>query len=137
MTVFRANLRRIIGVDEKPRQVNGWATSHELEQTAIQRLVDGQDPRLSTVEKIAAAVGVPSWMMLVPGLDLAQRPTLRYGPAQPLDQLAATVATLTKEIQELRRQMNEQQHEFEERARRDEFAGGDSGFVGLDVGKQA
>lgn len=134
MSIFRANLRRLIGVDEKPRQVNGWAESHHLEQTAIQRLVNGQDPRLSTIERIAAALGVPTWMLLVPDFDPDMQPSLRYGPPEALDQLAATVAALTREVQHLRLQLSEQQNEFEERARHADFGGGNSGLMDLDEG---
>lgn len=60
-TVFQANLLRLIGAES----VNAWALRHDLEQTTIQRLVHGQDPRLSMVQKIADAVGVPAWQLLV------------------------------------------------------------------------
>jgi len=59
--VFRENLLALIG----PLSVNAWAKAHGMDQTTIQRLINGQDPRLSTVLRIAAAVGVQPWQLLL------------------------------------------------------------------------
>jgi len=61
-TVFHANLRRLIGEES----VNAWAKKHTLEQTTIQRLYDGSDPKLSMIERIAGNVGAAPWQLLAP-----------------------------------------------------------------------
>jgi transcriptional regulator with XRE-family HTH domain len=59
------NLSRLIGDDS----VNAWANRHQLSQTTINRIVtDKMDPTVSTVERIAAAVGVEPWRLLAPNM---------------------------------------------------------------------
>jgi hypothetical protein len=71
-TAFQANLRAIIG----ETSVNAWSNLHKLEQTTIQRLVDGADPKLSMIERIAAATGYTSMQLVSPDLKIENRQVL-------------------------------------------------------------
>lgn len=68
-SAFLENLAALIG----DGSVNAWAKKYELDQTTIQRIVNGQDPKLSTVMRIADVAGVKPWELLAPGF----RPTSR------------------------------------------------------------
>lgn len=72
-TVFQANLRAIIGEES----VNAWAKRHTLEQTTIQRLYDGSDPKLSMIEKIAERLRLQPWQLLAPNLQLNNPPIIQ------------------------------------------------------------
>lgn len=59
------NLRALIGDDS----VNAWSNRHKLSQTTINRIVTGKmDPTMSTLERIADAVGVESWRLVAPNM---------------------------------------------------------------------
>jgi hypothetical protein len=77
-SVFRENLRRLIG----DVSVNQWSKRHALEQTTIQRLLTGAEPKLSMIEKIAEAVGLEPWQLLVPLLQ-PNNPPIAIGAHGP------------------------------------------------------
>jgi hypothetical protein len=63
-SVFVQNLRYLIGESS----VNAWAKSNGLEQTTIQRLLDGSVPKLPMLELIAQKAKIHTWQLLAPGL---------------------------------------------------------------------
>lgn len=57
--------------------VRGWALRHRLEQKKIDRIVKEENAvSLDTLDEIAAALGLMSWQLLVPGLDLSNPPKI-------------------------------------------------------------
>lgn len=101
-TVFHENLIAIIG----DGSVNSFAVSHKLEQTTIQRIVDGQDPKLSTVLKIANAIGVAPWELLTKNLQINNRPIVQ-GAAGPVEEaLWKRIESLMAENLELKEAAN-------------------------------
>lgn len=95
-TPFHQNLRALIG----DRSVNAWAKDHKLEQTTINRIVNGADPKLSMVERVATAVGVAPWQLLVPGLNVKQLPVLQQPDAEGL--LLERIDGLLSEVKQMR-----------------------------------
>lgn len=81
--VFRANLKRLIDAGAGG-SVNMWSKKHRLEQTTIQRIINGAEPKLSMIEKIAEAVGLQSWQLLVPMLQPNNPPIVigAHGPEE-------------------------------------------------------
>jgi len=71
-TAFQDNLRRMIG----EQSVNSWSKARGLEQTTIQRLYDGSDPKLSMIERIAKAVHAEPWQLLAPGFQVNNPPIM-------------------------------------------------------------
>lgn len=70
-TVFQANLQNLIRADFAEGDtvsVNKWALEHKLEQKTIDRLVKGQDPKLSTIQQIADKMEMPLWQLLAANL---------------------------------------------------------------------
>lgn len=100
-TVFQANLQRLIRPNGTDVSVNAWAKRHELDQTTINRLVNGQDPKLSMIEKIASVCGLASWQLLVPDMVPSNPPMLRG--ATPTEQsFYKKMAELAEKLEELR-----------------------------------
>lgn len=79
-SVFRDNLKRLIG----DLSVNEWSKKNGLEQTTIQRLINGAEPKLSMIEKIAEKVELQPWQLLVPLLQPANPPIVigAHGPEE-------------------------------------------------------
>ncbi len=104
-SVFHENLALLIGEGS----VNAWAKAHKLEQTTVQRIMNGQDPKLSMVAKIADAVGVRPWQLLVGGLDVKKLPSLVTSDERAPDERVAdriSAAILAKVGPELVRLTN-------------------------------
>lgn len=98
--MFRDNLIAVIGKD---RSVNSWAKEHGLEQTTVQRIVNGtHEPKLSMIERVARALGVEAWQLMVPGFSLTDRPVLQASDRTAADHLAARMEQVIAELQELR-----------------------------------
>ena len=95
-TAFHKNLRALIG----DGSVNAWAKLYKLEQTTINRIVNGADPKLSMVERIAEAVGISAWQLMVPDLDIKNLPALQQPDAQGL--LLERIDGLLSEVKQLR-----------------------------------
>ncbi|WP_368408601.1 helix-turn-helix domain-containing protein [Caldimonas mangrovi] len=75
------NLRGLIGEDS----VNAWANRHKLSQTTINRIVTGRmDPTVSTLEKIAEAIGEEPWRLLAPSMGRAPVSFDRLAPDQAM-----------------------------------------------------
>ena len=92
--VVADNLRRAIG--DTP--VLAWATGKKLEQPTIRRILIGEtSPTEQMISKIAAAMGLEPWQLLVPGLDIRNPPVLREANAAE----RALYDRLTKTIDEL------------------------------------
>lgn len=100
-TVFQANLHRLIRPNGSAISVNAWAKGRELDQTTINRLVNGQDPKLSMIEKIAAVCDLAPWQLLVPDMVPSNPPMLRG--ATPTEQsFYKKMAELAEKVEELR-----------------------------------
>lgn len=97
-TPFHDNLIRLIGGGS----VNAWAKKHKLDQSSIQRLIDGQDPRMSTIQKIADALEVEAWQLLVPGFTLSQRSGPEANAQTEAQALADQMNRVIAELQDLR-----------------------------------
>lgn len=66
--ILAANLRRMI--DSEEMSVRAWATARELDVKLINRIVNNEHAvNLETLEKIAEAVGLQPWQLLLPDLD--------------------------------------------------------------------
>lgn len=86
LSAFAANLRRLIDGEGEPGSgsVNAWAKDHNLPQPTVRRLVIGdQSATMDMIERIAKAVGMQPWQMLVPGVDLKNPPVINA----PLEQV--------------------------------------------------
>lgn len=72
--VFVANLKMLVGGET----VNSVARRWRIPQKTLDALVRGdrKDPKLSTVEAVAAAVGYKPWQLIADRLDPARPPTL-------------------------------------------------------------
>lgn len=81
--------------------VNSWAKARGLEQTTIQRLVNGADPRLSMILRIAKACGLEPWALPVDGLDPKNPPIVR-GASESERQLWAKIDGLLQDLGKLR-----------------------------------
>lgn len=64
VSVFVTNLLDLI--DGEP--VNAWAKRHKLEQSTIQRYLNGAEPKLPMIELIAQRVGLAPWQLLAPAM---------------------------------------------------------------------
>lgn len=72
--VVADNLARLIG----DRSVNSWAKAHQLDQPTVRRILIGEmSPTEQTITKIANAIGMAAWQLLVPGLDPKSPPVLK------------------------------------------------------------
>lgn len=72
--VVAENLARLIG----DRSVNSWAKAHQLDQPTVRRILIGEmSPTEQTITKIAHAIGLAAWQLLVPEMDPRSPPVLR------------------------------------------------------------
>lgn len=72
--VVADNLARLIG----DQSVNSWAKAHHLDQPTVRRILIGEmSPTEQTISKIAAAIGLAAWQLLVPEMDPKDPPVLR------------------------------------------------------------
>lgn len=61
-TAFQANIQRLIR--ESGRSVNEWSDHYKLVQTTVNRIVNGQDPRLSMILLFAERLEVEPWQLI-------------------------------------------------------------------------
>lgn len=97
-SAFHANLKAL--TDQAP-SVNAWAKARGLEQPTIQRLVNGADPRLSMILRIADACGLEPWALLIDGLDPKNPPVVR-GASESERQLWSKIDGLLRDLGQLR-----------------------------------
>jgi len=94
--VIAANLQRIVG-DEPP---NAWARRHGLHQQTVRRILIGEcSPTELMIERIADALGLFPWQLLVPDLDPRHPPVLRESTPAELE----LYARLEQDLADLRR----------------------------------
>lgn len=99
-SVFRENIKVLIG----DGSVNAWAKAHGLEQTTVNRIVNGEtDPKLSMIERVAKALRVEVWQLLVPGFKLDDRPELRSSARSTAEDLADRMDRVLSELKEIKR----------------------------------
>ena len=96
--VVADNLQRLIG----DQSVNSWAKAHHLDQPTVRRILIGEmSPTEQTITKIAAAVGMSAWQLLVPQLDPRSPPVLRE-PSAAERALYEKIKADLEELQQLR-----------------------------------
>lgn len=101
-SVFQANLVALIGSGS----VNAWAKQHGLEQTTVQRIVSGvTDPKLSMIERVAKALKVEPWQLMVPGFKLEEQSDLAELQAKTVAvELRAQMESVLAELREIKTQ---------------------------------
>ena len=68
--LFRQNLRKLMDADRQLRSQPKLAAASRVAQTSSGRILRGeQSPTLDVVHRIAGAVGLEAWQMLVPDLE--------------------------------------------------------------------
>lgn len=100
-TPFHANLRKMVAAYSEKNSVNLWAIKHGLDQTTVNRILAGQDPKLSTVMKIAEKTELDPWQLLLPDLDHKNPPVIR-GASETEQRLWKKIDNLLSELGELR-----------------------------------
>lgn len=100
-TVFQANLQRLIRPNGKDISVNQWAKAHKLDQSTINRLVNGQEPKLSMILAIAEKADLEPWALLVPGLDPRNPPVLKES-SESEKRLWNKIENLHQQLEEIR-----------------------------------
>lgn len=106
---FGRNLRRLIGTGS----VNAWASKHGMTQSTINRIVTGDmDPTERVMAKVAAAVGLDVWQMLVPDMDPQNAPVIQDASAAER-KLYAELKVKLDELAEIREGGNTRPSSFD------------------------
>jgi transcriptional regulator with XRE-family HTH domain len=91
LQVLAENLKRAIADRPRSRKRDGelidsekkLALDAEIDQRTVNRIVKMQnEPSIDKLEKLAKALGVQSWQLLVPGLQVKAPPELVREPAE-------------------------------------------------------
>ena len=63
--------------------VRGFAMRHKLQQKAMDRIVKAENAiSLDTLDKLSSALGLFSWQLLTPGLDISNPPHIAISEAE-------------------------------------------------------
>ena len=100
--VVADNLRRAIG----KTPVLAWAGARKLEQPTIRRILIGEtSPTEQMLAKIAGAMGLEPWQLMVPGLNVRNPPVLREA-CEAERHLYERINKAIEELGELKEQFN-------------------------------
>ncbi len=73
--ILADNIKALI--EREPVSVRAWALRHGLEQKAIDRIIKEENAAsIDTLDKIAEALGLMTWQLLIADLDIANAPQL-------------------------------------------------------------
>lgn len=76
--VLRQNLKALLQSDHGPNSQSELFRKSGVAQATIGRILSakGENARIETIDRLAAAFGLQGWQLMVPGMDPANPPVL-------------------------------------------------------------
>ena len=70
-------------IDKDGLTVRGFAMRHKIQQKTVDRLVKQENAvSIDTLDELAAKLGIHSWQLLIPGLDLSHPPAIALSESE-------------------------------------------------------